>query len=73
MSRDIRSLLFSMPIDPDLFRAGLEYIETITPVQEIVKRSAVVDAIDAAREATKHAPPVQMPGPDREQLLELVR
>ena len=72
-SRAIRSLLMLMAADPDLFRAALEYIGTITPVQEILKRPAVVAAMNAAREGMKHAPPMPVPGPDRNHLLELVR
>ncbi len=72
LSRNIRSLLMSMVMDPGLFRAGLEYIGTITPAQEILKRPEVAAAIDAASEAAKHAPPMQIPGPNRKQLLELV-
>jgi 2-polyprenyl-6-methoxyphenol hydroxylase-like FAD-dependent oxidoreductase len=73
LARDIRTFLASMAADPDLFRAGLEYIGTITPVQDILRRPAVVEAVRSAREAMKHAPPVQIPGPTRNQLLELVR
>lgn len=72
LSRDITSFLSSIGADPDLFRAGLEYIGTITPVQRILERPAVAEAVHAAREKMKHAPPVQMPGPDRNQLLELM-
>ena len=72
LSRDIRSLLFTMVTDPDLFRAGIEYIGTITPVQTILQRADVADRIHAASEAIKHAPPPPMPGPDRTRLLELV-
>jgi hypothetical protein len=73
LSRAIRSLLMLMAADPDLFRAALEDIGTMTPVQEILKRPAVVAAMNAAREAMKHAPPMRIPGPDRNQLLELVK
>lgn len=72
LSRDITSFLSSIGADPDLFRAGLEYIGTITPVQRILERPAVAEAVLAAREKMKHAPPPQMPGPDRNQLLALV-
>ena len=72
LSRDIRSLLFTMATDPDLFRAGMEYIGTITPVQKILQRAGVADRIHAATQALKHAPPPPMPGPDRARLLELV-
>ena len=72
LSRDIRSLLLTMATDPDLFRAGMEYIGTITPVQKILQRAGVADRIHAVTEAIKHAPPPPMPGPDRSRLLELV-
>lgn len=58
--------------DADLFRAGLEYIGTLTPVQEILKRPAIVEKVRAAQEAMKGAPPMAMPGPTRSQLMELV-
>jgi len=38
--RGIRALLSTMVADPDLFRAALEYIGTITPVQDILRRPA---------------------------------
>ena len=72
LSRDIRSFLESFAADPDLFRAGLEYVGTITPVQDILRRPAVVQAVAAAREAMKHAPPAPIPGPNRSTLLDLV-
>ena len=62
-------LLNAAPTDPDLFRATMEYVGTVTPIQEIMKRPAVIDGVLAA----KDAPPLQLPGPTREQLLELVR
>jgi 2-polyprenyl-6-methoxyphenol hydroxylase-like FAD-dependent oxidoreductase len=73
LARAIRSFLSVFATDPDLFRAGFEYIGTITPVQDILKRPAVAEGLQAAREAMKHAPPVRIPGPDRTRLLELVR
>jgi hypothetical protein len=68
----IRSLRMAMAADADLFRAGLEYIGTLTTVQEILQRPAVAEGIRAAREATRGRPPFQFPGPDRTQLLALV-
>jgi len=50
-----------------------EYIGTITPVQDILRRPAVVQAVAAATEGMKHAPPMRMPGPDRSELLDLTR
>ena len=60
--------------DPDLFRDALEYVGTMTPVQEILERPEVVQRIAAAREAMKMkaAPPPPIPGPNRTQLLQLV-
>jgi hypothetical protein len=59
--------------DPDLFRAALEYIGTITPIQQILTRPAVQERIRAVREAFKDAPPPSLPGPNRQQLLEIVK
>ena len=53
-----------------LFRHALEYIATITPIQEILQRPGVADRALAAVSAS---PPLEMPGPDRAQLLDLVR
>lgn len=61
-------------VDPDLFRAGLEYIGTITPVQQILRRPEVIERLRNMREAMKDAPPPpRPPGPDRAQLLTLVK
>jgi 2-polyprenyl-6-methoxyphenol hydroxylase-like FAD-dependent oxidoreductase len=64
--------LMSVVLDPDLFRASMEYIGTVTPVQTILERSEVADRIRAARDAMKETPQMQIPGPNRKQLLELV-
>jgi len=61
-----------MPADPDLFRAGLEYVATLTPIQELFRRPAVTDRLAAALEAMKGSPPMALPGPDRAQLIDLV-
>jgi hypothetical protein len=37
LARSIRSLFATMMADPDLFRAAVEYIATITPVQRILR------------------------------------
>jgi 2-polyprenyl-6-methoxyphenol hydroxylase-like FAD-dependent oxidoreductase len=68
-SRRFTSLLMAMVLDPDLFRDGLEYIATITPIQEILRRPGVADR---ALSAVSASPPLEMPGPDRAQLLNLV-
>ena len=73
LARRIRALFFSIPASPDLFRDLLEYIGTITPVQEILERPEVVQRMAVAREALKgSAPPGPPPGPTRSQLLEIV-
>jgi len=72
LARAIRSLFATMMADANLFRAAIEYTATITPVQRILERPAVTDAINVAVEAMKHVPPPTMPGPNRSQLLELV-
>jgi hypothetical protein len=72
LSIGIGSLLSTMALDADLFRAGLEYIGTITPIQRILVRPAVQERIRAVREAMKSAPPMPTPGPNRKQLLEIV-
>jgi hypothetical protein len=58
--------------DPDLFRAALEYIGTITPVQDILERPEVAARMATARERMKGAPRPPVPGPTREQWLQLV-
>ena len=73
LAQGILGLLSVMPASPDLFRTGIEYVSTITPIQEILKRPGLGEAIGAAREAMKAAPPPPPMGPNREQLLELLK
>jgi hypothetical protein len=70
--RGIASLLSTMGLDPELFRAGLEYIGTVTPIQKILARPEVRARIDAARAALPAAPRPPLPGPNRQQLLDMV-
>ena len=65
-------LLAAMPLEPDLFRAALEYFATITPIQEIVNRPAVATKLRTVTEAMKASPAIEIPGPSRKQLLEIV-
>jgi hypothetical protein len=69
----IVSLMRAMGADPDLFRAALEYIGTLTPIQTILNRPDVREGIRATQERMKHVPPMPLPGPSRTQLLELLR
>ena len=68
----IRALLSTMAFDPDLYRAALEHIGTVTPIQEVLARPGVSDAIRAVRERLKNTPPPSMPGPNRQQLLDII-
>jgi 2-polyprenyl-6-methoxyphenol hydroxylase-like FAD-dependent oxidoreductase len=72
LARRIGALMSSLAADADLFRAALEYIATITPVQEILERPEVAHRMATARETMKRIPPAPVPGPTREQLLQLV-
>jgi 2-polyprenyl-6-methoxyphenol hydroxylase-like FAD-dependent oxidoreductase len=72
LTAGIQSLAASMVTSPDLFRAGLEYVSTITPVQEILKRPDVAEGIRLAMAAVKESPIRQPPGPNRQDLLTLV-
>lgn len=72
LARDILSLFVAMTGSPDLFRAAMEYIATITPVQDILERPEVAAGIREARAAMK-GPPPPMPGPTRAQLLDTMR
>ena len=60
------------PVDPDIARANLEYIGTLTPIQEIADRPELRDKLTAANESINDAPPPAIPGPNRAQLVELV-
>jgi 2-polyprenyl-6-methoxyphenol hydroxylase-like FAD-dependent oxidoreductase len=71
--KGIVSLMSVMGLDADLFRAGLEYVGTITPIQTILARPEITARIAAARASVGNRPPTPLPGPNREQLLELVR
>jgi 2-polyprenyl-6-methoxyphenol hydroxylase-like FAD-dependent oxidoreductase len=72
LARNVRTLLLTMAADPDLFRAALEYVATITPVQEILERPEVAQRMAASLQAMQGAPPPALPGPDRQQLLALL-
>jgi 2-polyprenyl-6-methoxyphenol hydroxylase-like FAD-dependent oxidoreductase len=72
LARSIAGLMSSIAASPDLFRDAMEYVGTVTPVQEILARPEVVERIAAAREAMKGVPRPPMPGPSRTQLLQIV-
>ena len=70
--RSIASLLSTMALDPDLWRAGLEYIGSLTPIRTILARPEVRERIAGVRAGLPKAPPPLLSGPNRKQLLELV-
>jgi len=72
LARGIAGLMSSIAASPDLLRDALEYVGTLTPVQEILARPEVGQRIAAARKAMKGLPRPPMPGPNRDQLLQLV-
>jgi flavin-dependent dehydrogenase len=71
LARDIQSLFAAMTASADLFRAAIEYVATITPAQDILKRPEIAEGIRTARAAAK-GPPPPLPGPTRAQLLDIV-
>lgn len=73
LAQRIGALLSVMMADPDLFRAALEYIGTITPAQAILQRGEVRERLRAARDAMRQAPPMALPGPSRTQLIEILK
>jgi len=66
----MRAALFAaMPLDADVFRAGLEIIGCLALPQEVFARPGFADRVLALAEAADGAPAW---GPDREALLRLV-
>jgi 2-polyprenyl-6-methoxyphenol hydroxylase-like FAD-dependent oxidoreductase len=71
LTRQCLSLFATMAADPDLFRAGLEYVGTITSVQRILQRPEIAQRVAKISEAMRGSAPPVMPGPNREQLVAL--
>jgi hypothetical protein len=63
------SLPVAMLHDPDAFRAGFEIINCLTPPQEVFARPGLAERVVELAQA--HGPP-PLPGPSREQLMELL-
>jgi 2-polyprenyl-6-methoxyphenol hydroxylase-like FAD-dependent oxidoreductase len=68
-SRLRAALPLAMGGDPDAFRAGMEIIGCLALPREVFARPGVAEKVMAAAAARGDA---RLPGPDREQLLELV-
>jgi len=64
-----RSLLVAMPHDGDVFRAFLDIFTVNAPAEEVLARPGLVDRIMAI--AQTHDP-LALPGPTRQELVELV-
>jgi len=71
LARRFGALMASIVASPDLFRDALEYIGTVTPLQEVLERPTVIQRMAAAREALKDRPRPPIPGPTRSQLLQI--
>ena len=71
VARFIRELGRFAIADPDIARAMLEYVGTLTPIQTIAGRPEVRKKL-ADLKQSNDVPPAALPGPDRGQLLELV-
>lgn len=67
-ARGVLGLFVAAASDPDVFHALFEYVATVTPIHEILERPAVHAAIEAVGDAA----PMEMPGPHRAQLLDLL-
>jgi 2-polyprenyl-6-methoxyphenol hydroxylase-like FAD-dependent oxidoreductase len=72
IARGFAQLTTALAIDSELFRAALEYIGTVTPIQQILERPDVIQRLQAAGEVLKNAPPPPPMGPNRHQLLALM-
>jgi hypothetical protein len=56
------------PFDPDLFRCLIEIVQCVALPQEVLRRPGVEEKI----ESLQTLEPLPLPGPDREQLLQLL-
>jgi 2-polyprenyl-6-methoxyphenol hydroxylase-like FAD-dependent oxidoreductase len=74
LAAQCEALLGALAADADLLRAWLEYVGTLSPIQDILRRPDVDDRIRAARDTARGAPSSPLrsaPGPDRSRLLAL--
>jgi 2-polyprenyl-6-methoxyphenol hydroxylase-like FAD-dependent oxidoreductase len=72
LAQRLAALFAVMVSDPDVFRAAMEYVATVTPIQDILERPEVVTRVREATEAGGLTATIAMPGPDRTRLLELI-
>jgi 2-polyprenyl-6-methoxyphenol hydroxylase-like FAD-dependent oxidoreductase len=64
-----RALMVAMAYDPEVYRAVLDIIGVIRHPGDVLSRSGLVDRIMAIAQTE---PPLQVPGPTRQELMELV-
>ena len=64
-----RALMVAMAYDPEVYRAFMDIIGVIKPPQDVFSRPGLVDRIMAI---VRSEPPLQVPGPTRQELIELV-
>ena len=69
----VGSLMRAMTTDLELFRAALEYVATLTPIQEILRRTDIAQRLDEFERSSGNVMAPLIPGPDREALLEILR
>jgi hypothetical protein len=72
LARQFAALVGAAVADPDLFRAAIEYVGTITPLQELFRRPELAERVRAIGVSLPGAPPFRMPGPDRAELLAIL-
>ena len=63
----------AMTTDIELFRAALEYIATLTPIEEILRRSYVAQQLQEFKRSSGNLSAAVVPGPVRGALLEILR
>lgn len=71
LSRRVTALFMGVMTDPELYRAALEYVATLTPLHEVLARPEIRERLDARMGAAGPARTDSPPGPTREELLKL--
>ena len=64
-----RALQVAMAYDPDAYRAFLDIVGVVKLPDEVFAQSGLVDRVMAI---ARTEPPLRVPGPTRQELLELV-
>jgi hypothetical protein len=64
-----RALIVAAAYDADAYRAFLDIMAVLSPPEEVYARPGLLDSITAI---TANKPPLQVPGPTRQELLALV-